>query len=237
MTKAAIAVPDQRLFWDRWHGKHAHASHTEHSKDALRTFASALPQSEDLRLLEIGCGQGREAVALARNGFRVSAFDHSSVAIAAAKTNAIREDVRVDFVEHDAAQPLPYASGTFGGTFAHLSLHYFDHLTTRGIFAEIARVLKPSGVLLFTVRSDRDPLFGQGDCIGAKTFCREGHVRHFFDKPYVEDMLLHWDIQLAEYYDTSDREINPGVFIRVLATRPDKHLPALRGPFERRADS
>src|ERR1039457_5840445 len=218
MTKAAIAVPDQRLFWDRWHGKHAHASHTEHSKDALRTFASALPQSEDLRLLEIGCGQGREAVALARNGFRVSAFDHSSVAIAAAK-------------------PLPYASGTFGGTFAHLSLHYFDHLTTRGIFAEIARVLKPSGVLLFTVRSDRDPLFGQGDCIDAKTFCREGHVRHFFDKPYVEDMLLHWDIQLAEYYDTSDREINPGVFIRVLATHPDKHLPALRGPFERRADS
>src|ERR1039457_1994706 len=218
MTKAAIAVPDQRLFWDRWHGKHAHASHTEHSKDALRTFASALPQSEDLRLLDIGCRQGREAVALARNGFRVSALDHSSVAIA-------------------AAQPLPYASGIFGGTFAHLSLHYFDHLTTRGIFAEIARVLKPSGVLLFTVRSDRDPLFGQGDCIDAKTFCREGHVRHFFDKPYVEDMLLHWDIQLAEYYDTSDREINPGVFIRVLATHPDKHLPALRGPFERRADS
>lgn len=226
MPRVTATVPDQRLFWDRWHDRHLVASHTDHSEAALSTFVGALVNQPGCHVLEIGCGQGREAVSLARQGFRVSAFDRSHVAIATARSNALRAGLKVAFSEQDAALPLPYTSRTFGGVFSHLSLHYFDDRTTRRLFDEIARVLEFQGVLFFTVRSVRDPLYGQGEPMGENMFCLKGHVRHFFDDNYVRDVLQEgWNIKLAEYYGTSDRTVNPGAFLRVLAVRPE-HFPA-----------
>lgn len=195
------------------------ASHTDHSQAALQAFVEAMSEQSNKQVLEVGCGQGREAISLARRGFAVSAFDHSEVAISIARTNAIKADRKVAFIEHDTAKPLPYTSESFGGAFAHLSLHYFDDSTTEIIFNELQRVLGPDGVLFFTVRSTRDPLYGQGENIGENIFCLRGHVRHFFDISYIKNLLSKWDIRLSEWYDTSHRTVNPGVFIRVLAVR------------------
>jgi SAM-dependent methyltransferase len=219
MTEAVFTVPDQRMFWDWWHERHTEASHTDHSRAALQTFVDAMSEQPNRRVLEVGCGQGREAISLARRGFAVSAFDHSEVAISIARTNAIKADLKAAFVEHDMTRPLPYMQRSFGGVFAHLSLHYFDDLTTQMLFNELHRVLVPDGVLFFTVRSVYDPLYDQGVHIGGNIFCLKGHVRHFFDIPYIREVLSKWDVQLAEYYDTSHRTVNPGVFIRVLAVR------------------
>ena len=220
MAKIAYAVPDQRAFWDRWHEEHTHASHSDHSDEALQTFIHALPKPHGSRVLEVGCGQGREAVRLAQRGLKVSAFDYSPVAMLAAKNNAALAGVHLDLTEHDTSQPLPYRSSVFQGVFAHLSLHYFDDIGTRGLFAEVGRVLVQRGILFFTVRSLHDPLYGKGDKIGDHIYCYEGHLRHFFEKSYVEEVLSDWDIRMAEYYDTNNRSVNPGVFIRVLAIRP-----------------
>jgi SAM-dependent methyltransferase len=219
MTEAISTIPDQRRFWDLWHERHTVASHTDHSQAALEDFVEAMSEQPNKRVLEVGCGQGREAISLARRGFAVSAFDHSEVAISIARTNAIKASRKIAFIEHDMARPFPYASESFGGAFGHLSLHYFDDLTTRIIFSELQRVLGPDGVLYFTVRSIRDPLYDQGEHLGENIFCLRGHVRHFFDIPYIEDVLSKWDIRLAKCYDTSHRTVNPGVFIRVLAMR------------------
>jgi ubiquinone/menaquinone biosynthesis C-methylase UbiE len=219
MTEAISTIPDQRMFWDLWHERHTVASHTDHSQAALQAFVEAMSEQPNKQVLEVGCGQGREAISLASRGFAVSAFDHSEVAISIARTNAIKAGRKVAFIEHDTARPLPYTSESFGGAFAHLSLHYFDDSTTEMIFNELRRVLGPDGVLFFTVRSIRDPLYGQGESLGENTFCLSGHVRHFFDLPYIKDLLSKWDIRLSEWYDTSHRTVNPGVFIRVLAVR------------------
>lgn len=219
MVKAAPVVPDQKAFWDEWHEKHIEASHTDHSGAALRAFVEAFEGISSLRVLEIGCGQGREAINLARDGFAVSAFDHSAVAIYTAISNARRANVRVAFLEHDMTEPFPYPSGTFTGVFAHLAMHYFDEMTTRLILDEIERVLVPQGILYFTVRSVYDTLYGKGVGMCENMFCLNGHVRHFFDIPFANKLLAGWDIRQMECYDTCNQTINPGVFIRVLAAR------------------
>jgi SAM-dependent methyltransferase len=221
MAETIHALADQRTYWDQWHERHTLASHSDHSSEALATFIGALPRVAGANVLEIGCGQGREAVQLALRGLRVSAFDHSHVAIACARRNASKARVNLDLTEQDTARPLPYDSEAFLGAFAHLSLHYFDETTTRGIFSEIARVVAPGGILFFTVRSVHDDLYGQGDEIGHNLFCLKGHVRHFFDINYITETLsADWKIRIADSYDTSDRTVNPGVFMKVLAERP-----------------
>lgn len=213
--QAVVTVPDQQAFWDRWHDRHSVASHTRHSQAALDQFVSALPRDRG-SVLEIGCGQGREARSLAERGFRVSAFDHSEVAISIARSTSSEV---VDLRQHDATSPLPYGSRAFDGVFAHLSLHYFSDADTRQLINEIGRVLTPAGALFFTVRSTGDPLYGRGDRLADDMYCLEGHVRHFFSEAYARDILSGWYVGHVERYDTRGTTLNPGVFLRVLARR------------------
>jgi SAM-dependent methyltransferase len=171
-------------------------------------------------VLEIGCGQGREAIRLQRNVLRVDALDHSPVAINTANQRVALNGAAINFRQHDVTERLPYEPHVFDGIFSHLSLHYFDDRTTHRIFDDLARVLKPRGILYFTVRSVRDPLFGQGTRVAENIFCRNGHVRHFFTTEYATKILSSWDVKVADHYDTFDRTINPGNFIRVLAYAP-----------------
>jgi SAM-dependent methyltransferase len=224
MTEVISEVPDQRVFWDRWHESHTTAGKGSHGDDALRIFIDRLPEDgQGLRVLELGCGQGKQAIDLARSGYRVSAFDRSPVAITAARHNAERAGVPVDFAEHDMTQSLPYEAQAFSGAFSHLSLHYFDDLKTREIFNELARVLEPGGLLFFTARSVQDPFYGRGDWLGRDLYCHEGHVRRFFDKEHISKDLIDWNVHFAEYYKIDgDRKVNPGIYVRVLATRPSE---------------
>jgi histidinol-phosphate/aromatic aminotransferase/cobyric acid decarboxylase-like protein/SAM-dependent methyltransferase len=54
-----------------------------------------------VRVLDLGCGAGRRAVALARKGFLVTGVDGSSAALARARAVAAMAGVSVDFLELD----------------------------------------------------------------------------------------------------------------------------------------
>lgn len=55
-----------------------------------------LPPDRPLRLLDIGCGEGRNAVFFARNGYRVTAFDTSLTGVKKTTQLASEAGVRVD---------------------------------------------------------------------------------------------------------------------------------------------
>jgi SAM-dependent methyltransferase len=220
VTDGLSTVPDQRAIWDDWHRTHTSASRSSNAHTLVDEFVNLLPYSKDQRILEVGCGQGREAIALARMGLEVDALDLSPLAVALARENAQNAGVNVSIIEHDAAEPMPYDGHRFAGVFAHLSLHYFDEATTRKIFGELARVTVPGGGILFTVRSVHDRFYGRGDQVDDNLFCFEGHIRGFFDKQHVRSVLAGWDQNSEEYYDIEgERRDNPGSFLKVTAKR------------------
>lgn len=57
--------------------------------------------TKPLKLLEIGCGEGRDAIFFTRNGFDVTAFDISETGINKAKQLAIKSRVNVNFFQSD----------------------------------------------------------------------------------------------------------------------------------------
>lgn len=57
----------------------------------LIVFFQAIPEKG--KLLDLGCGQGRDAIALARLGFDVTGIDHSKVGIAQMNEIAAAEDL------------------------------------------------------------------------------------------------------------------------------------------------
>ena len=96
------------------------------------------------RVLELGCGHGRNAMFMAGRGCRVDAIDFSAVAIDWARDNAQRAGVEVGFqhasifaaVIDTGAYDLVYDSGCFHHIAPHRRQAYVDLVT---------RALKPGG--------------------------------------------------------------------------------------------
>ena len=59
------------------------------------------PPIKPLRVLDIGCGEGKDAVFLARNGYVVSAFDAAEGGLEKGKRLAEESGVYVDFFQAD----------------------------------------------------------------------------------------------------------------------------------------
>jgi ubiquinone/menaquinone biosynthesis C-methylase UbiE len=102
--------------------------------------------------------------------------------------------------------------------YARLSLHYFSDLTTKRIFSEIARVLKPNGYLCFLCKSTNDPLYGKGNEIEKDMYENKGHVRHFFSKEYATELMQQsFEIQTIEEGEETFYG-SQSAFIKVIAT-------------------
>jgi SAM-dependent methyltransferase len=75
---------------------------TKGTEQEVAFLVDALALTPPMRVLDVGCGPGRHALAFARRGFRVTGVDLSPDFIALARDVAAAEHLDVDFVEADA---------------------------------------------------------------------------------------------------------------------------------------
>lgn len=115
------------------------------------------------RLLELGCGLGRDARRFAAEGYVVRATDYSRTAIERARA-VPNTPPSLRFDAEDAVNALrSEADGSVDVVYAH-ALYMMvsdDELDT--VFREVLRVLRPGGLHLFAARSVTDPVAGQGE--------------------------------------------------------------------------
>jgi len=180
-----MSMSDQKTMWNKNHAENVHASMLgKPQKFAVEVAPNVKP---NMKLLELGCGVGSDAAYFAEHGIHVTATDFSDVVIEQNKVRDKKPNLTFEVV--DISQPLPYESNSFNVVYAHLSLHYYNEATTSDVFKEIARVLKPGGMLFFSCKSVHDPLYGQGDEVEPGVFDRNGHIRHFFSVEYTKKLL------------------------------------------------
>jgi 2-polyprenyl-6-hydroxyphenyl methylase/3-demethylubiquinone-9 3-methyltransferase len=105
----------------------------------LRAILAALGTTRGRLVLDLGCGKGRFARALAARGADLVGTDLSAAMLAAAEGVA---RVRA------TARQLPFAAQSFDAVLAVELLEHLDPRGLRAVFAEARRVLRPEGVLL-----------------------------------------------------------------------------------------
>ena len=98
---------------------------------------------DDGRILDAGCGTGRMSRYLAARGCRVEGCDLSPAMVEEARAAAPGIAVQVG-----SLTALPYADASFSGVLAWYSSIHTARDAQPAIWAEVARVLRPGGVVL-----------------------------------------------------------------------------------------
>lgn len=135
-------------------------------------------------LVDLGCGNGRDALFFAGQGLDVLAIDLSRAAINQLNQNPV-EHARFlcgDFIASDAHKPDSYDYA-----YSRFTIHAINQKQESMLLQAMFRALKPGGKFFVEVRSVNDPLYGKGKAVERNAFFYDNHYRRFI----VRDELVH----------------------------------------------
>lgn len=147
--------------------------------------AIALGQ-QAMDVLEVGCGNGRDASFFIAQGMRVTAIDSSAAAIEAARS--LHAGDQLSLFEGRISD-LPAERGPFDAVYSRFCLHAMTPVEEDEFLALSHAHLKPGGRLFVECRSINDPLARQGEVI-SKTERIHGHYRRFVVADELVSKLL-----------------------------------------------
>lgn len=157
-----------RKWNETWDSAEGRASWSKAEPDVL-DCARAAYVSGARRALDLGCGVGRHALALAGLGFEVDALDGSEVGLAMLERSAAEAGLSIRR-HHGLMTDLPFADGVFDYLLTFNVIYHGDPAIVRRTLDEIRRVVRPGGTLQLTMLSKRNVNYGRGDEIAPATF-------------------------------------------------------------------
>jgi ubiquinone/menaquinone biosynthesis C-methylase UbiE len=151
--------------YDRWSTQYDSDRNATRDLDAVVVRAAPLRLAGQ-RVLELGCGTGKNSVWLAEQVADLTALDFSAGMLALARERVGAAHAR--FVEHDIRAPWPLDAGAVDLVVGNLVLEHVEDLSA--IYAEAARVLRPGGQLfLCELHPQRQLLGGQAHFVDPDT--------------------------------------------------------------------
>ena len=126
-------------------------------------------QAEFKSFLDIGCGLGRHAIYMAKNGFNVYAFDYSKYVIELVKEKAYKNDVDIKLCIANIAD-FPYENESIDCMGAIGVLSNSDKDGILRVLKEMHRVLKVGGEAYFNIISKFSDNDSEGELFNGNSF-------------------------------------------------------------------
>jgi len=162
----------------------------------LEQFKDHIPP--DSPVLEIGVGQGRNALPLARQGLAVTGIDISSVAIDGVGAIARREKLPLE-LWHGSFLDFEPPAGTFGTVLAFGLMQTCLRREGAALLFRLREWTRPGGVIFLSAWHVDDPSYGAVSetwtRVGLHSFQKEtGEVRTFLARGEIRDLLIGWGV-------------------------------------------
>ena len=171
------------LDWDvRWQSEEGRAKWLEPEAFVKETIPFL--QARGLHtVLDLGCGVGRHALALAEAGFAVHAMDASHTALEFVARQAREQSLNLQL--HSAEMvALPFSDQSFDYVLAWYVIYHGDLPVVLRSICEILRVLRPHGLFQGSMLSKRNSEIAQGSPIAPNTYinsdCFEKRHPHYY---------------------------------------------------------
>lgn len=128
------------------------------------------------KVLEVGCGNGRDAVYLSAQGNDMIALDASEAAIKFCRKQY--EDMPINFLSGTISNLMPENEANFDVIYTRFCLHAMTIREEKEFFNVASELLCPNGEIHIECRSINDPLARKGEVI-SPTERIYGHYRRF----------------------------------------------------------
>ncbi len=178
-----------------------------------------LPADGGLRILEVGCGNGRDAAYLASMGFEVTAVDTSPAAIDLCKATHGAGDLT--FV-HGAIAEMDPGPAAFHIVYSRFVLHAMTLDEEQEFLSAAAKTLQPGGRLFIECRSIRDSLARKGEVL-SPTERIHGHYRRFIVPEELSSRIAESGLEVESMIESNGLATFPGedpVVVRLAARKP-----------------
>lgn len=157
--------------------------------DLIRSLSPA----ERPKVLDLGCGLGRHAIAFASAGFQVTAADRSLTAIRHLNEWADSLQLSIETQVCDfRSESLP--SGIFDVVLSYNVIYHGSREQFGLAIQQARKLLKQQGIFFFTCPSRRDGKYGFGERVEPHTYRCErsvtpGDIHYFADEQDLAELL------------------------------------------------
>lgn len=138
------------------------------------------------KIVDMGCGNGRDSIFFMENGMDVYAVDASDVAtehIAQCYSGKIHVENK-DFVNY-----LGEKEEEFDYLYSRFTIHAILEEEQKVCIQNAYKALNSGGKIFIEVRCTKDELFGKGTLVAKNTYFYNGHNRRFIEKEELEREL------------------------------------------------
>ncbi|GAC1441514.1 MAG: class I SAM-dependent methyltransferase [Vulcanimicrobiaceae bacterium] len=201
-ARARLLLDAQRLHWEREYAVPDRFGREPSA--AARAAVAVFERTGVRRVLELGCGNGRDAAFFAARGFEVHALDYAANAVDELMRRARAEGLvpRMQARTHDVRTALPLADASVDAVYAHMLFNMAlldDEIAA--LLDESHRVLREGGVLVFTVRSTTDPDADCGTALSAFLRDVEGDIIRFFSDACLDAFGARYESVARERFE------------------------------------
>lgn len=167
-------------YWDDYYNK------DKAPKEPSQFAMDILPYlEEDKNLVELGCGNGRDAFYFANNGVNVLAIDQSESSIYNLQRNNNYKN-RIEFIADDFIMSERLKKLYYDYVYSRFTIHSITEEEESILLNRIYNTLKIDGLLFIEVRSIKDEIYGLGTKTSRNTYIYNKHCRRFI---VIEELI------------------------------------------------
>ncbi|MBW3003403.1 class I SAM-dependent methyltransferase [Candidatus Woesearchaeota archaeon] len=174
----------------------------------IKKYAQIFREHKYKKILDLGCGTGRNTLFFAQEGFLVYALDASKTGISITKKKAEKLGLRNINYKVADMKHTSYPDNYFDAVICVFVLSHGLLKDNQEAVDEIYRILKPKGMLVTEFMSIKDASYGRGKEIEANTFLGgmkdDPHMaHHYFSRKEIKQVLSkfsHFKIKPATYF-------------------------------------
>jgi 2-polyprenyl-3-methyl-5-hydroxy-6-metoxy-1,4-benzoquinol methylase len=207
-------------YWDEQWNSEAGRNNWLRPESDVADFITQLKQRSAYKVIDLGCGVGRHALYLAREGFQVTAVDLSSNGLNHLYQQIEAEGLKIDLriaamtdlqqTQHYLARAKPEGNkqnaiptATIDYLLAWNVIYHGNLDTLEKSLAEIARVLRPGGYFQGTLLSKHNNNFKVGEEIAPDTWINakmddKGHPHCYLNATELTTYLWNAGLELMQ---------------------------------------
>ncbi len=203
-----------KVYWDEYYNKHYRKSSIS-KNSTFADFCSRKYLSSQKTIVELGCGNGRDAKFFAKNNHLVYALDQSI-------NNGIIESNNLDnlnFIEEDFVRCNFDFCKKIDVFYSRFTIHAITSEDQNHLIPKIYNILNPKGLFCIEARTTNDPKFKKGEHISDTTYLYDGHMRRFIDSQQFLKSVLSLGFKIKYFEESNDLSVykddNP-VLMRII---------------------